>query len=96
MATHGLSMIDHKLEHIIRTNTFVKAVMSINSDDAKKLAPDMKLTEKDLLNIEENKAYILIGKTPHYVMCYPPPELLDFPDLIPPLSFLRDDWFPVV
>ena len=80
-------------------NCFTKVVFSCGYEEAEAMAHDYQIKASCIQNLGKYEAYILIGKAPHKVLTFPPPEIpqLILPEKPPTISvnFLRDAWIPV-
>ena len=85
---------------MILSNCFVKVCFDCGAEDAQLLANELQINPRQILSLKKREAYIGIGKKPHKVLTYPPPQVLPFkPPLSPlnqPYNFLRSGWISLM
>jgi len=90
--------ISRELLNTVLGNCFTKVVFQVGYDEADRMAKDFQFPAKEIQNLGKYEAYVLIGKQPHKVLTYPPPESAQFIPEPPqePVNFLRDSWIQMV
>lgn len=91
LAHQSHSQISKATLNAILGNCYTKVVFSCGFEEAERMANEYSLRTKDFMDLGKYEAYIAIGKKPHKVKTYPPPEL---PQISAPY-FLSNDWIDV-
>ncbi len=92
---HSLFQVESDLA-IAMLSCHVLIALGCGYKDAELIAREIRITPEQILDLKKYQAYAGIGKKPHKILCYPPP---DIPNNIPKqevrapeLNFLGNGW----
>lgn len=92
---HDLKLVDKKLASLVLASHTV-VCLGCGVDDSEIVSKRIGVNQSEIMNLKEHEAYLAIGKNPHKIMCFPPPDIEPYyPPEIPEeleVNFLRDQW----
>lgn len=100
LSHHIFKQVNDKTLDMALGNCFTKVIFSCGYEEAKRMANEFQLKEKDFLDLLPYHVQIRIGNKNHLTRTYPPPEIQPYmPEEYKPkpkYNFLKNAWIPMV
>ena len=92
---HDLKLVDKKLASLVLASHTI-VCLGCGVDDSEIISKRIGVNQSEIMNLKKYEAYLAIGKNPHKIMCFPPPNIKPYsPPEIPEeleVNFLRNQW----